>query len=109
MCYVIPFVVLLLRKIKMTHWAIAAISVWILVGMWLERFFLVAPSIWKSPSMPLGFLEILVGLGYLGIFGFCAAWFLERYPVMPVSDPLFAAGAQKETLDTAGASDVMRV
>ena len=46
--------------------------------------------------MPLGFLEILVGVGYLGIFSLCTAWFLERYPVMPVSDPLFIAGIGNE-------------
>ena len=27
----------------------------ILIGMWLERFLLVAPSLWKGRELPLGF------------------------------------------------------
>lgn len=95
-CYVLPFIILLFRKIKMTVRSIAAVSIWILVAMWLERFLLVAPSIWKTPSMPLGFLEVFVSVGYLGIYGLCTIWFLERYPVMPVSDPLFAPALEQE-------------
>ncbi len=89
-CYVIPFVVLLLRKIKMVTWMISAMSVWILIAMWLERFFLVVPSISKSKTIPLGWMEFFVSMGFLGIFVFCTAWFLERYPVMAVSDPLMS-------------------
>ncbi|MFZ2448198.1 MAG: NrfD/PsrC family molybdoenzyme membrane anchor subunit [Syntrophobacteraceae bacterium] len=106
-CYVIPFLVLLFRGIKMNIGSIAAMSVWILAGMWLERFLLVAPSIWKGPSMPLGPLEILVGVGYLGIFSFCAVWFLERYPVMPVSDPLFWACIGKQAAHEAAAAETL--
>ncbi|MEM5786796.1 MAG: NrfD/PsrC family molybdoenzyme membrane anchor subunit, partial [Syntrophobacteraceae bacterium] len=67
LCYVLPFLILLFRKVKMTVWSIAAMSVWVLAAMWLERFFLVAPSVWKAPTLPLGLTELLVSVGYLGI------------------------------------------
>ncbi len=103
-CYVLPFIVLLFRKVKRTIWSIAAVSIWILAAMWLERFLLVAPSIWKAPSMPLGFLEVCVSVGYLGIFGLSTIWFLERYPVMPVSDPLFAPALEQKAPDPVAAA-----
>jgi hypothetical protein len=57
--------------------------------MWLEKFVLVAPSLWKRGSIPLGFTEVLITAGYLGIVGSCVTGFLKRVPLLPVSDPLF--------------------
>ncbi len=61
----------------------------ILIGMWLERFLLVAPSLWKGKELPLGLSELLISLGFLGLMGFSILWFLGRFPLLPVSDPLF--------------------
>ncbi len=61
----------------------------ILVGMWLERFILVAPSIWKGEGIPLGLLEVLITAGFFGIMGLCIIFFLRRVPLLPISDPLF--------------------
>lgn len=107
-CYVIPFVVLLIRRIKMMIGFISAMSAWILTAMWFERFFLVVPSISKTKTIPLGLMELLVSLGYLGIFVFCAAWFLQRHPVMPISDPLFAVGGETAAHEIGTASDATR-
>jgi hypothetical protein len=94
-CFVIPFLILLLRKIKMKPKAVAALAVFILVGMWLERFLLVAPSLWDRDWMPLGPPEALITGGFLGLMGLCVSMFLERCPLVPVSDPLFWAAIEE--------------
>ena len=87
--FVIPFLLLLRRKIKMAPLPMMILSGIILAGMWVERFLLIAPSIWEGEGIPLGFLEILITGGFMGIMGLGMILFLERVPLLPISDPLF--------------------
>ena len=64
MIFAIPFVLLLSRKIKMKPLPMMILSGIILAGMWLERFILVAPSIWKGEGIPMGLLEVLITAGF---------------------------------------------
>jgi hypothetical protein len=87
--FIAPLLGLLRRRIKMNPTAITIFATSILVGMWLERFILVAPSIWKEERLPLGILEVLITAGFLGIVGLSLIVFLRRVPSIPLSDPLF--------------------
>ena len=89
MIFAIPFVLLLSRKIKMKPLPMIILSGIILVGMWLERFILVAPSIWKGQGIPIGLLEVLITAGFFGVMGLSITFFLRRVPLLPISDPLF--------------------
>jgi hypothetical protein len=89
MIFVIPFILLLSRKIKMKPLPMMILSGIILAGMWGERFILVAPSIWKGGGIPLGLLELLITAGFLGLVGLSMILFLARVPLLPISDPLF--------------------
>lgn len=88
-CFVLPFVVLLLRRIKLKPALMMSLSVLILIGMWLERFLLVAPSLWQGKQMPLGPTELLITAGFLGVMAMCLLGFFQRFPPLPVGDPLF--------------------
>ncbi len=48
MILIIPFFVLLSRKVKLKRGPMIGLTLLILVGMWLERFILVAPSTWNE-------------------------------------------------------------
>ena len=73
----------------------AVLSIIILIGMWLERLLLVAPSLWKGPHLPLGWMELLITLGFFGLTSLCIIGFLRKFPVLPVSDPLFHESLKK--------------
>ena len=88
-CFGLPFILLLGRKIKMHPGPLTILSLIILIGMWLERFLLVAPSLWEKPEIPLGAIEVLVTAGFLGVVGLTVTLFLTRFPLLPLSDPLF--------------------
>jgi hypothetical protein len=89
MIFVIPFVLLLSRKIKMKPLPMMILSGIIMAGMWLERFILVAPSIWKGQGIPIGLLEVFITAGFFGVMGLSIIFFLRRVPLLPISDPLF--------------------
>ncbi len=87
--YVLPFVSLISRKLKMTKTGLLAVSSVVLVGMWLEKFLLVVPSVVSPDRIPVGLVEVAVTAAFAGIFiiGFTDA--LRLFPVLPVTDPLF--------------------
>lgn len=88
-CFALPFIVLLNREIKMKPVPMIALSVVILVGMWLANFLLVAPSVWHGQGIPFGVSEILITTGFFGAVALCVLTFVQRFPVLPVADPLF--------------------
>ncbi|MBM62430.1 MAG: hypothetical protein CL484_05720 [Acidobacteria bacterium] len=85
--FVIPFVVLLSRKVKTSYRALQLIAFVPFVGMWLERFILVSPSMWHGPGVPLGLTELLITCGATGLFAWCYTTFLQVFPVLPLADP----------------------
>ena len=102
-CFGIPFIILLSRKIKSQPKPMMALSALILVGMWLERFLLIAPSLWKGQEIPLGLSELLITAGFLGAMALTVIFFLNKFPLLPLSDPLFcealeAARAENEDM-----------
>ncbi len=94
MTFILPFLVLLRRKGKMNPAVMIPVSLVVLGGMWLERFILVAPSLWKEKGLPLGLLEILITAGFFGVMALSLTVFLQRVPLLPVSDPLFREAMQ---------------
>ena len=69
--------------------AMVMLGIIILIGMWLERLLLIAPSLWKEEQLPLGMIELLISAGFLGAMALCVLLFLRQSPILPLSDPLF--------------------
>ena len=91
--FAVPFVLLLSRAAKLRPAVLAAVAGLVLGGVWLERFLLVAPSLWEGDGLPLGLPELLVTTGAASLFALCWAGFLERVPALPPSDPKVAPAA----------------
>ena len=87
--FIVPFATLLSKKVKMKQGPMLILTGLILIGMWLERFLLVAPSLWKKPGLPLGLPELLISLGFLGLMALSIQWFFNRFPLLPLTDPIF--------------------
>jgi hypothetical protein len=86
--FAVPFLMLLSREIKRNTTGLRVVATISLVGMWFERFILVAPSLWKGGHIPFGPLEVLVTLGVGALFAICYGAFLERVPILPIADPM---------------------
>jgi hypothetical protein len=94
--FIIPFTVLLSRKIKMKTGFMMGLSALVLAGMWLERFILVAPSLWKQQGIPLGFIELAITGGFLGAMAWSIIIFFRKVPLLPLSEPWFSAAIEQQ-------------
>ncbi len=86
-CFLVPFTMLLSRGLKKIPPAYLSVTGIIAVGIWLERYTVVVPSVWKHDTLPLGFIEIGIGLGLLGAMIMVATTYLSKVPPVPINDP----------------------
>lgn len=87
--FVIPFILLIFRRLKMIPWFMIGLSIFILIGIWLEKLLLIAPSIRATAGIRLGLTELLITAGFTGVMGLCVLLFLRWFPALPVGDPVF--------------------
>ena len=62
-----PLVLLLMERAKRNRWSLGAISLLVLIGMWLERWWLVAPTF--DPLVRLGLSELSLAAAFTGMLG----------------------------------------
>jgi hypothetical protein len=72
---------------------LAFVALLILIGFWLERYTLVVPSVWEGDSLPLGWPEVSISIGFVGLFGLCYALFASAFPKVPIRDNLAVGSA----------------
>jgi len=100
--FLIPFFGLMSRTACNSIWFSRLIAIEVLVGVWLEKYFLIVPSIQENnaragiidassglPGFSPNFYDVSITLGVLGIFLLSYFWFLQRVPAVPISDALF--------------------
>lgn len=87
LCFVVPFAGLLGRKPKMTPAVLRFFTTLLLVGLWLERYLLVVPSIYDGHPV-ITIWEPLIGLAFLGLFLWSVRWFLSTFPAVQVWQPM---------------------
>jgi hypothetical protein len=89
-CFVIPWTLLLSRGMKKIRSSFLAVSTLILVGIWLERFVVMVPSVWRGDNLPIGLGEVLMPLGFGGVMVLLVCWVLSKIPATPVTDKMSA-------------------
>jgi len=87
LCFFVPFAALLGRKPKLNPKWLGSIAAIALVGLWLERWLLIAPSRHEAGTATITLWEPLIALGFLGIFVLTVRWFLSTFPVIQVWQP----------------------
>jgi magnesium-transporting ATPase (P-type) len=91
LCFVVPFAGLIGRKAKMKPSLLAAFATVILVGLWLERYGMVAPSLHREGEAVFTIWHPLIGAMFLGLWIGSIRWFLTTFPAVqiwqPMSDP----------------------
>lgn len=104
LAFLIPFCVGLSKKIKMSPKTFAPVVIISFAGIWLERFILIAPAAWYfdrhemvfQPGVgKLLFFDVLVFLGFFGLWALMFTSRLYRNPVMVISDPKLSLGINR--------------
>jgi Ni/Fe-hydrogenase subunit HybB-like protein len=80
-CFVAPFLILLNKKIKTIPKAMIVICTVVISGIWLEHHLLIGPAYHHhAASLPLGFVDVLVALGFLGLLALAITGYLRQFP-----------------------------
>jgi hypothetical protein len=80
-CFILPFLILLNRKIKMMLKAMIVLCSIVLGGIWLEHLLLIGPALsGHRETLPLGVWDGVMTLGFLGLMVFSLVVFLNRFP-----------------------------
>jgi molybdopterin-containing oxidoreductase family membrane subunit len=89
-CFVIPFALLCNKRTRSTIWGPVAASVSVELGMWLERFLIVVPSL-SNPRLPLtaaaytpSWVEWSLLAAFIAIFVLLYAVFTKLFPIVSI-------------------------
>jgi len=88
LCFVIPFAGLIGRTPKTKPVLLAFFTSIILVGMWLERYVMLAPSLHHGGDPVFTIWQPLIGLMFLGLYLGSVRWFLATFPAIQVWQPM---------------------
>ena len=89
LCFIAPWTMLLSRGMKKIRSGFLTVAFLIFIGIWLERFLVMIPSVWRGDDLPLGVGEVLMALGFGGAMVLVVAWFLSKIPAAPITDKMF--------------------
>jgi Ni/Fe-hydrogenase subunit HybB-like protein len=89
-CFVIPFALLANRRTRMTVWGTVVASVFVQLGMWLERFLIVVPSL-SMPRLPMSapayvpsWVEWSLFAAFISMFILLYALFTKFFPIVSI-------------------------
>lgn len=81
--YLGPFIVFLNRRVKQDPFALLPMGLVIAGGIWMERYVLIVPSLWRGPAAPIGPMELLITGGFTAAAALSYLAFLRAFPVLP--------------------------
>jgi NNP family nitrate/nitrite transporter-like MFS transporter len=92
--WIIPFVMLLPRKVKMNeNWMLTACAI-ALVGHWVDLYTMVFPSFFGNPMI--GFVDVALLLGFVALFLFVFIRNLNVERLIPTGDPYLEESVWQE-------------
>ncbi|MCG8468739.1 MAG: hypothetical protein MJB57_11115 [Gemmatimonadetes bacterium] len=93
--FALPFPFLLGRSPKMSSRWLALVATILLAGFWIERYNMVAPSVWHGDGLPLGAPELMISVGFLGLFALPYLAYLTTFPKVPLREVIAVGSAGK--------------
>jgi hypothetical protein len=80
-CFIMPFIILLNRKIKTKPVLMMILSAVVIVGIWFEHLLLLGPAFNpNADAIPLNIADGLISLGFLGLMTVAVRSFLNIFP-----------------------------
>ena len=80
-CFIIPFVILLNKKVKSKPVFMAILCSVIIIGFWFEHLLLLAPALSHGAhALSLNVTDGLITVGFFGLMVMAVSYFLRRFP-----------------------------
>ena len=81
LAFIIPFIILLNKKIKTKPVAMIILCTLVIAGIWLEHLLLLGPALNHGTStLPFGFGDIFICAGFLGLMVMSVRMFMNTFP-----------------------------
>jgi hypothetical protein len=89
MVFILPFIILINKRVKTIPAAVIALCSLVIVGLWLELLLLVGPPLnHGAAELPLSVSDAIVFLGFLGLMVLAVAAMLRTFPeLLPSARP----------------------
>jgi hypothetical protein len=81
---VVPFAGLLGKKPKLNPKTLSLFTGVIMLGLWLERYMLVAPSLHREGDSVFPFWHPMIACLFAGLMLWSVRWFLSTFPAIQV-------------------------
>jgi len=92
--FMTPFVILLPRDSKRNESILIGVGIFMLMAQFVDNIWMVQPEFFKN-TFRFGFGEILVTLGFMGLFGLAVTRFLTKHKLVAINDPRLAESVQR--------------
>ncbi len=80
-CFILPFIILLNKKVKTQPVIMIFICLVVIAGIWLEHLLLLGPALTPDVHrISLGALDGLITLGFCGLMLLALGWFFRQFP-----------------------------
>jgi hypothetical protein len=86
--FLLPFIILMARNTKRTNWVLVIASIIVFAGHWVDYFLAIMPGI-AGEETNIGFYEIGLTVGYLGIFLLVVLNTLTKASLIPANHPYY--------------------
>jgi Ni/Fe-hydrogenase subunit HybB-like protein len=88
-CFIMPFIILLNRKIKRTPWCMIVVSSCVMAGLWIEHFLLLGPNyLSHNPDLFLiGISGVVITLGFLSLLIMAVLFYFKEFPELLNQEP----------------------
>ena len=82
-CFIIPFVILINKKVKTQPVLMIILCSAVIIGIWFEHLLLIGPALsHHAAELPLGVTDVLISLGFLGLLALAVSNFVRIFPEM---------------------------
>jgi hypothetical protein len=81
LCFILPFFLLLNKRLKTRPVFMIVLCGTVLIGIWLEHLLLLGPAL--SPgatAIPLGAFDVFIFLGFFGLTAAAVYFFIDLFP-----------------------------
>ncbi|MDA3942879.1 MAG: quinol:cytochrome C oxidoreductase [Bacteroidetes bacterium] len=87
--FAIPFLLLMTRNSKRVFWVVVPVAVIIFIGHWIDLYQLIMPGAVGHEAAGIGFLEIGLTIGFIGLFMLVTFYGLSKAPLVPKNHPFY--------------------
>lgn len=92
--FVFPFLVLMTRKSKRTYSTMVFVSLMLIIGHYFDFYLMIMPGAVGAEHASFGWLEILISLGFVGLFILVVFSTLTKASLTPVNNPYLKESLQ---------------